>query len=269
MDAGRPCAPSVSSGSEPRRSGCSAGSITRRSTASSPITPSPKATSAPAASGRSTASWASAAAERPRRWPMRCAARNRHRLFYRGRWLRISPMLADGVPGVGLNQDGTYYFDLHHTPDDTSTRSTRSAQQNVAAWTAMLAVLSGGIEAAETPAAALNLGSFRRHDSVCSTLALSLAPLLLVTACNVTKDQANDSTTISLDQNRLRTVPTRHSTKRPRRPRSPRTRSKMPCRSSKIARPRSRNAPGALSIRRKGSTSTSSRRGNKAEPAKQ
>ena len=31
----------------------------------------------------------------------------------------IGPMLADGVPGVGLSQDGTHYFDLHHTPDDT------------------------------------------------------------------------------------------------------------------------------------------------------
>lgn len=33
--------------------------------------------------------------------------------------------------------------------------------------------------------------------------ALCLIPLLVVAACNVTKDQANDSTTISLDQNRI------------------------------------------------------------------
>ena len=33
--------------------------------------------------------------------------------------------------------------------------------------------------------------------------ALCAIPLLLVAACNVTKDEANDSTTISLDQNRI------------------------------------------------------------------
>ena len=31
----------------------------------------------------------------------------------------IGPMIEAGVPGVGLSQDGTRYFDLHHTPDDT------------------------------------------------------------------------------------------------------------------------------------------------------
>jgi peptidase M28-like protein len=59
----------------------------------------------------------------------------------------IGPMLADGLPGVTLNQDGTHYFDLHHTPDDTLDKVDLSdLRQNVAAWTAMLAVLSGGIE---------------------------------------------------------------------------------------------------------------------------
>ena len=59
----------------------------------------------------------------------------------------ISPLLADGLPGVTLNQDGTDYFDLHHTPDDTLDKVDPAAlRQNVAAWTAMLAVLSGGIE---------------------------------------------------------------------------------------------------------------------------
>ena len=59
----------------------------------------------------------------------------------------IGPMLADGVPGVGLSQDGTYYFDLHHTPDDTLDKiDPEDLRQNVAAWTTMLAVLSGGIE---------------------------------------------------------------------------------------------------------------------------
>ena len=59
----------------------------------------------------------------------------------------ISPMLADGLPGVGLSQDGTRYFDVHHTPDDTLDKvDPVQLRQNVAAWTAVLAVLSGGIE---------------------------------------------------------------------------------------------------------------------------
>ena len=59
----------------------------------------------------------------------------------------IGPMLADGLPGVGLSQDGTRYFDYHHTPDDTLDKvDPVQLRQNVAAWTAVLAVLSGGIE---------------------------------------------------------------------------------------------------------------------------
>ncbi|WP_205481808.1 M28 family peptidase [Sphingomonas arenae] len=59
----------------------------------------------------------------------------------------IGPILADGHPGVSLLQDGTRYFDLHHTPDDTLDKIDKAQlQQNVAAWTAMLAVLSGGTE---------------------------------------------------------------------------------------------------------------------------
>src|SRR5215213_2033756 len=59
----------------------------------------------------------------------------------------IGPMLEAGLPGVTLNQDGTYYFDIHHTPDDTLDKvDPEDLRQNVAAWTAMLAVLSGGIE---------------------------------------------------------------------------------------------------------------------------
>ena len=60
----------------------------------------------------------------------------------------IGPLLADGLAGVALAQDGTYYFDLHHTPDDTLDKvDPEDLRQNVAAWTTMLAVLSGGIEA--------------------------------------------------------------------------------------------------------------------------
>ena len=59
----------------------------------------------------------------------------------------IGPMLADGLPGVTLQQDGTDYFDLHHSPDDTLDKvDPADLRQNVAAWTTMLAVLSGGVE---------------------------------------------------------------------------------------------------------------------------
>ena len=64
----------------------------------------------------------------------------------------ISPMLADGLPGVGLSQDGIRYFDYHHTPDDTLDKiDPVQLRQNVAAWTAVLAVLSGGIEEPKRP----------------------------------------------------------------------------------------------------------------------
>jgi carboxypeptidase Q len=59
----------------------------------------------------------------------------------------IEPLLQAGQPGVGLSQDGTHYFDLHHTPDDTLDKvDPAELRQNVAAWTAMLGVLSGPIE---------------------------------------------------------------------------------------------------------------------------
>lgn len=59
----------------------------------------------------------------------------------------IGPMLADGLPGVGLSQDGTRYFDYHHTPDDTLDKvDPVQLRQNVAAWTATLAILAGPIE---------------------------------------------------------------------------------------------------------------------------
>jgi Zn-dependent M28 family amino/carboxypeptidase len=58
----------------------------------------------------------------------------------------IGPLSASGVPTLELQQDGTRYFDLHHTPDDTLDKiDPAQLRQNVAAWTAMLAV------AAEAP----------------------------------------------------------------------------------------------------------------------
>jgi carboxypeptidase Q len=59
----------------------------------------------------------------------------------------IEPTVAAGAPWVSLNQDGTRYFDWHHTPDDTLDKiDPEQLRQNVAAWTATLAVLAGGIE---------------------------------------------------------------------------------------------------------------------------
>jgi len=64
----------------------------------------------------------------------------------------IGPMLEDGQPGVGLSQDGTRYFDYHHTPDDTLDKvDPAQLRQNVAAWTAALAVLAGPVEPAARP----------------------------------------------------------------------------------------------------------------------
>jgi carboxypeptidase Q len=70
-----------------------------------------------------------------------------------GDWVRA------GTAAVDLNQDGTRYFDYHHTPDDTLDKvDPAQLRQNVAAWTAVLAVLAntperiGGIAPAPRPA---------------------------------------------------------------------------------------------------------------------
>jgi carboxypeptidase Q len=47
----------------------------------------------------------------------------------------IQPLVEAGVPTIALRQDGTNYFDIHHTPDDTLDKIDRKAlDQNVAAW---------------------------------------------------------------------------------------------------------------------------------------
>lgn len=54
---------------------------------------------------------------------------------------------ANGVAIIDLQQDGSRYFDLHHTPDDTLDKiDPVQLRQNVAAWTAMLAVTADAIE---------------------------------------------------------------------------------------------------------------------------
>jgi carboxypeptidase Q len=61
----------------------------------------------------------------------------------------VEPTINAGAPWISLNQDGIRYFDYHHTPDDTLDKiDPAQLRQNVAAWTAALAVLSGGIEPA-------------------------------------------------------------------------------------------------------------------------
>ncbi|MDB5687568.1 MAG: peptidase family protein [Rhizorhabdus sp.] len=55
----------------------------------------------------------------------------------------IGALGATGVPMIELQQDGTRYFDLHHTPDDTLDKiDPAQLRQNVAAWTAMLSIVA-------------------------------------------------------------------------------------------------------------------------------
>ena len=64
----------------------------------------------------------------------------------------VGPTIEAGAPWISLNQDGTRYFDVHHTPDDTLDKiDPVQLRQNVAAWTTVLATLSGGIESGPKP----------------------------------------------------------------------------------------------------------------------
>lgn len=48
-----------------------------------------------------------------------------------------------GAAIIDLNQDGTHYFDLHHTPDDTLDKIDPAAlRQNVAVWTQVVGILA-------------------------------------------------------------------------------------------------------------------------------
>lgn len=54
-----------------------------------------------------------------------------------------SPLVRNGVSAIDLQQDGTRYFDLHHTSDDTLDKiDPEQLRQNVAAWVTMLAVMA-------------------------------------------------------------------------------------------------------------------------------
>ena len=57
-----------------------------------------------------------------------------------------------GVAAIDLNQDGTRYFDYHHTPDDTLDKvDPAQLRQNVAAWTAVLAAAANAPEPIAAP----------------------------------------------------------------------------------------------------------------------
>ena len=56
----------------------------------------------------------------------------------------VEPVIAaQKLAVVDLGQDGTHYFDLHHTPDDTLDKIDPAAlEQNVAAWTQVLEIVA-------------------------------------------------------------------------------------------------------------------------------
>lgn len=66
----------------------------------------------------------------------------------------IGAIIAAQKPGIiDLQQDGTKYFDLHHTPDDTLDKIDKAElRQNVAAWVSVLA-LTANYEGALSPEA--------------------------------------------------------------------------------------------------------------------
>ena len=51
----------------------------------------------------------------------------------------VGPTVEAGVPEFALNQDGSGYFDIHHTADDTLDKiDQEQLEQNVAAWAALV-----------------------------------------------------------------------------------------------------------------------------------
>lgn len=55
----------------------------------------------------------------------------------------IGALVQAGVPAIDLAQDGTRYFDIHHTPDDTLDKiDPAQLRQNVTVWAATLAILA-------------------------------------------------------------------------------------------------------------------------------
>ena len=67
----------------------------------------------------------------------------------------LGPWIRAGVAGMDLQQDGTRYFDIHHTADDTLDKiDPEQLKQNVAAWTTALSIVANAPERiARRPAA--------------------------------------------------------------------------------------------------------------------
>lgn len=63
----------------------------------------------------------------------------------------VGQMVGAGTPSVDLSQDGSRYFDLHHTADDTLDKvDPADIEQNVMAWAAMLDLASNASETLES-----------------------------------------------------------------------------------------------------------------------
>lgn len=59
----------------------------------------------------------------------------------------INDLVKADTPVIDLGQDGTHYFDLHHTPDDTLDKiDPAMLAQNVAAWTAVISLAANAQE---------------------------------------------------------------------------------------------------------------------------
>jgi Zn-dependent M28 family amino/carboxypeptidase len=59
----------------------------------------------------------------------------------------IAALVQSGIPAVTLQQDGTDYFNYHHTPDDTLDKvEPDKLRQNVAAYTAMISIVANAPE---------------------------------------------------------------------------------------------------------------------------
>jgi hypothetical protein len=67
----------------------------------------------------------------------------------------VGPTIAAGAPGFDLRQDGTRYFDIHHSADDTFDKVDKAQfDQNVAAWAAVAWLLADTDADLRAPAAA-------------------------------------------------------------------------------------------------------------------
>jgi carboxypeptidase Q len=66
----------------------------------------------------------------------------------------VEPTVDAGVPEFVLRNDGSRYFDIHHTPDDTLDKIDRAQlDQNVAAWAALTWMAADGAVDFRAPAA--------------------------------------------------------------------------------------------------------------------